>query len=320
MPTSSIVYDAVMSHCISRTIVRVMYALSSFSQSNSLSFQLLSTIKMGKVKRVAFLFTPWILTAAACICTALITLSGWNKGTLPNYYFVKVDFTNLNVSGASGPDDRTSLAAALEAVQGDLADIYEIHLWNYCNSSHSTTTNKTLQQCSERTACFTFDIISTWGLNITTSDSANTYLNRAMHNSTAKSQVKLKQLEDKLLGSNASKALEVYHELGKSMSRLYTASFWVTCGTLLVALLAFCSRIGSLCTWISAILSSLVNTLAVSISIAAYIALVGGLRGLFDGYNVQVDLGRDAMIIAGLSVGFNWTATLLWSCGLCCGR
>ena len=261
---------------------------------------------MGKVKRVAFLFTPWILTAPACICTALITLSGWNKGTLPNYYFVKVDFTNLNVSGASGLDDRTSLAAALEAVQGDLADIYEIYLWNYCNSSHSTTT---LQECSERTACFTFDIISTWGLNITTSDSANT-----------NSQVKLKQLEDKLLGSTASKALEVYRELGKSMSRLYTASFWATCGTLLVALLAFCSRIGSLCTWISAILSSLVNTLAVSISIAAYVALVGGLRGLFDGHNVQVDLGRDAMIIAGLSVGFNWTATLLWSCGLCCGR
>ena len=177
---------------------------------------------MVKVKRVAFLFTPWILTAAACICTALITLSGWHKGTLPKYYFVKVDFTNLNVSGASGPDDRTSLAAALEAVQGDLADIYEIYLWNYCNSSHSTTT---LQECSERTACFTFDIISTWGLNITTSDSANTNLNRAMHNSTAKSQVKLKQLEDKLLGSTASKALEVYRELGKSMSRLYTASF-----------------------------------------------------------------------------------------------
>ena len=84
---------------------------------------------MGKGGRIACILTPWLLTIASFICILLIEISGWNKSILPGYYFMKVNFTDLDVSGASGLANTTTLTAALKEVQGDLADIYEIHLW-----------------------------------------------------------------------------------------------------------------------------------------------------------------------------------------------
>jgi hypothetical protein len=61
----------------------------------------------------------------------MIEISGWNKGILGDYYFMKVNFTDLDVSSASTMANTTTLTAALKEVEGNLANIYEIHLWNY---------------------------------------------------------------------------------------------------------------------------------------------------------------------------------------------
>ena len=272
---------------------------------------------MGKAGRVACILTPWLLTIASFICIVLIEISGWNKGILPDYYFMKVNFTDLDVSGASSLANTTTLTAALKEVQGDLANIYEIHLWNYCNSS---TTNDTIQQCSGRTAGFTFDFIDVWGLNSTSaaSDSGNTYSNNQVQNAANDIKDKTEQLENYLLGSTARKALEAYRKIGKAMFYLYAVSFWATLATIVAGLLAVCSRWGSLITWILAFGSSVINTAAVAISTALYIALVEGLKGVFNDYNVHVNIGKNAMIVTWLSVVFGWAATLFWLFSICC--
>lgn len=231
---------------------------------------------------------------------------------------MKVNFTDLSVSGAGDLANSTTLTAALREVQGDLANIYEIHLWNYCNSSAS---NDTIQQCSGRTAGFTFDFINTWGLNDTTaaSDSnSNDLSNNELQNAVDDIKDKTEQLENDLLGSTARKALQAYRKIGKAMFYLYAVSFWATLATLVAGLLAICSRWGSLLTWILAFGSSVVNTAAVAISTALYIALVEGLKGVLNDYNVEVSLGRSAMVVTWLSVVFGWAATLFWLFSICC--
>jgi hypothetical protein len=86
---------------------------------------------MGKGGRVACILTPWLLTIASFVCITMIEISGWNKGILGDYYFMKVNFTDLDVSSASTLANTTTLTTALKEVEGNLANIYEIHLWNY---------------------------------------------------------------------------------------------------------------------------------------------------------------------------------------------
>jgi hypothetical protein len=72
------------------------------------------------------------LTALSLVCLILIEISGWHSTTLPQYYFMKVNFTDLSVSSASTLDNTTTLELALEAAQktNSLDDIYEIREWN----------------------------------------------------------------------------------------------------------------------------------------------------------------------------------------------
>ena len=86
---------------------------------------------MGKGGRIACILTPWLLTIASFVCITLIEISGWNKNILGDYYFMKVNFTDLDVGGASNLANTTTLTAALKEVDNSLADVYEIHLWNY---------------------------------------------------------------------------------------------------------------------------------------------------------------------------------------------
>jgi hypothetical protein len=209
---------------------------------------------MGKGGRIACILTPWLLTIASFVCILLIEISGWNKSILPGYYFMKVNFTNLDVSGASGLANTTTLTAALKEVQGDLADIYEIHLWNYCNSS---TSNDTIISCSGRTAGFTFDFIDTWHLNDTSaaSSTSSDNSNNVIENEANNIKDKTEQLENNLLGDTARKALEAYRKIGKVMFYLYAVAFWATLATIVAGILAVCSRWGSLLTWILAFVS-----------------------------------------------------------------
>lgn len=291
---------------------------------------------MGKGGRVACILTPWLLTIASFVCITLIEVSGWNKSVLPGYYFLKVNFTDLDLSGASGLANSTSLTAALKEVEGDLADIYEIHLWNYCNSS---TSNDTISRCSGRTAGFTFDFLDVWGLNNTqaASDSSSGYSNNQLQTAENDLTSKTEQLEDNLLGSTARKALDAYRKIGKAMFYLYAVSFWATLATIVAGILAICSRWGSLITWILAFVSlliccwrevtstdvqsqgsSVVNTAAVALSTGLYIALDEGLKGVLNNYNVHVNIGTSAMVVTWLSVVFGWGATLFWLFSICC--
>lgn len=277
------------------------------------------TTTMGKAGRIACIFTPFALTIASFICLILIEIAGWNKGLLPSYYFMKVNFTDLDITSVSNLAgiDTTTLTLALQQIENQLADVYEIHLWNYCTSD---STNGTIDYCSKREAEFSFDPVDVWSLNATstTSGATPTFSNSVIQSAVNTVSGNVESFEDDLLGYGAKDALEAYKKASKAMFILYAVAFWTTLATLVLGILAIFSRWGSLCTWIFASISSIINLAAVGLTTGIFVALVGALKGVLDPYNVSTDLGRRVLVVGWLGVVFSWAATLFWLFSVCC--
>ncbi|TKA32556.1 hypothetical protein B0A50_01664 [Salinomyces thailandicus] len=275
---------------------------------------------MGKAGRIACIFTPWALTLASFICLVLIELAGWNKGQLPSYYFFKADFTGLDVSGASGGDDTTTLTLALQEAQqnGGLAQFYDIYLWNYCSSRSS---DNSLSFCSDRQSEYAFDPVEVWSLNATSaaaSASSTSSSDNAIESKIAEVEANTKALENEILGKSGREALDAYKHVSKWMFIAYEISFWTTLATMVCGILAIFSRIGSLLTWILSVVSSVFTFAAVLTSTILFAVLVGSLKAIMDPYGIKLSLGTNALTVTWLSVAFSWAATLFWLFSTCC--
>ena len=215
---------------------------------------------MGKAGRVACIVTPWALTIASFVCLILLELGGYNKNSteLNSLYFFKANFTGLNISSANDLANTTTLTVALEEAKnsGKLASLYEVHLWNYC-SANSTSSNGTIDFCSDRHANYYFDPVEVWGLNATTQTASSTVsgdnpissaVNTAKNNTEA--------FENKILGKSGKEALDAYRHVAKWMFIAYEVSFWTTLATIVCGFLAIFSRIGSFFTWLFSFVSS----------------------------------------------------------------
>ena len=114
----------------------------------------------------------------------------------------------------------SSLIAGLvgQASSNKLYDFYEVYMWNYSAGSTSNGVD-TIQYCSPRQAKFVFNPIDVWGLNGTT-------------------------IQKDIPGAVTS-AINAYSKGAQWMFIAYTVAFWVTAATIVVGLLAICSRIGS---------------------------------------------------------------------------
>lgn len=196
-----------------------------------------------------------ILTIASFLCLALIEISGWNK-SMPDYYFMKVNFTYADLSSASALANTTTLTQALKEAQNEIADIYEVHLWNYCTSDK---VDGKIEKCSERHASFVFDPVKVWHLNGTSAatGTSTSSSDNALESVAAQYKDKAEAVEDELLGDAGRKALDAYRKVAKVMFVLYAIAFWTTLATIVVGILAIFSRWGSLFTWILSAVSSI---------------------------------------------------------------
>lgn len=279
---------------------------------------------MGKAGRVACITIPWALTLASLVCLAMVEVSGWKKSTETSLYFFEVDFSNLTVSSASSLDNTTDLTLALEAAQtaDTLADVYQIHLWNYCSAN---STNGTIDYCAKRQSNYYFDPITVWGLNSTTTTSSTTATSTsdsavasAVESAEAAVEDDTKELEDDVLGKSGREALDAYKHVAKWMFIAYEVSFWTTLATIVCGILAIFSRWGSLFTWLFSLVSTVFTVGAVLTSTVLFSVLVGALKTLLDPYDVKVTLGTHALIVCWLAAVFSLGATLFWLFSICC--
>lgn len=202
------------------------------------------------------------LTVASFLALTFCQVSGWHSNSLldPNF-LMHADFGNLSVTSIDGGIGRPELAEALSlaSTSGKLEDTYRIYLWNYCSGSRSSSeVTHRESRCSERQSSFIFDPVGVFGLNATSSsrqlDDSNKTNNTFV---TAIDAIKddLKSLETRVLGGTASRALSIYRRVARWNFIAYQCAFWTTLVTIIIGLMAICSRWGSLFTWIMAAVS-----------------------------------------------------------------
>lgn len=213
---------------------------------------------MGKGGRIACIFTPMILTIASLIAIAFLEVSGWEPDSAMNAnYLMSVDFSNFSAADAGSLADSTELTAALTLAEasGQLKETYRIYLWNYCTANQ---TAGDIDWCSDRQSSFVFDPVEEFGLNATTAEAptGTSEADNAVASAINNAKQNVEEFQDKVLGDTASGAIKVYKRVAKWNFIAYQVSFWTTLITIVVGLLAICSRWGSLCTWIMAVVIS----------------------------------------------------------------
>lgn len=193
-----------------------------------------------------------VLTIASLVALAFLEASGWSRGSpLNNNYLMSVDFSNFSTADAGSLSNSTELTTALTAAEtlGLLEDQYRVYLWSYCTAEK---TGGNMDWCSHKKSGFVFDPVELFKLNSTAvstgSDETDNVIKDAINNA--------KEKGDEILGDTASGAMKVYKKVAKWNFWAYQIAFWTTVVTIVVGLLAICSRWGSLCTWIFAVVSS----------------------------------------------------------------
>lgn len=176
---------------------------------------------MGKAGRAACILTPMLLTLASFICLLLVELGGISKGneTLNDFNFFTADLTNLTVPSGSSSELSTAIQTAKDS--GALAEIYQIHLWNYCSSNSSSDGD--IDYCSKRKTNFVFDPLDVWGISIanSTTSTATSSGDNAVESAINTVTSNLSEYEDELLGDSGKKALDAYRKVAKWMFIAY---------------------------------------------------------------------------------------------------
>jgi hypothetical protein len=217
---------------------------------------------MGKGGRIACIFAPMSLTVASFLALSFCQVSGWHSNSLldPNF-LMYADFGNLSVATVDGFKGRPELAEALSlaSMSGRLEDTYRIYLWNYCSGSRSSGEAMHREsRCSERQSGFIFDPVGVFGLNAISLSRQPDDGNKT-DNSIVKAidavEDDLKNLEMKVLGGTASRALSIYRRVARWNFIAYQCAFWTTLVTIIIGVVAICSRWGSFFTWIMAAVS-----------------------------------------------------------------
>lgn len=260
---------------------------------------------MGKLGRIACIFTPYALTIASLICLILVNVGNTNKdnSSLSHLYFFRLDFSSFTAVAGSSDLDKVitvadkaddnadqKLAEALQTAKKNhhLSDFYDIGLWNYCSGDKKNDQYQ-LTNCSDRQAAFWFNLTDVWHLDSTD-----------------------------VLPSNIQKDINVYREVSKWMFFAYVAAFISTVVELIVGVFAICSRWGSCVTSIvSAVAFGF--TLAASItSTVLFATLTGTLNTALKPYDVKTSMGTSMLATTWLAVAFSLGSILFWLLSSCC--
>lgn len=247
-----------------------------------------------------------VLTIISFILMIVIMMGGWNKSdsNLSSLYFFKADIsdfkTNITKSGVlstnipGNVDDklRTFLDELTSSEKSsNLSDVYQVYLWNYCQGSDKNGT-VSLTKCSSKQARFWFNPVEVWGLNGT-------------------------GVTD-LVPNELEKGLNIYQKVANWMFVAYAIAFFTTLSSIVVGLLAICSRWGSCCTTIVSAASTLFSFLAALTSTILFSVLTGTFNTVLKAYGIKLHVGTKMMALDWVAFAFSLGATLFWTVSICC--
>ncbi|RMZ77075.1 hypothetical protein DV737_g4562, partial [Chaetothyriales sp. CBS 132003] len=266
---------------------------------------------MVNAGRVACIATPFILSLGALITLVLIFLAGTidKSDTVDGFYFLKIDLSNLTVSGSSGSSlsglsaistldssstNVTALGDALETAKDTLGvrDYYTLYLRSSC--SWYAQNESQYANCTSPTSYWWFNPITAWGLNSTGTS------------------------VDELLSTSLREGLSTYHHTSKAVFLLYTAALTAVAATLLVGFTAIFSRWGSLLTTFFAGAAATLFVGASAVATALFVILRTVLNhNLRDDYSVYSSVGSRSLVLSWIGAAFALAAGFFWLLSVC---
>jgi len=255
---------------------------------------------------------PFALTLASLICILIVTLAGVTSNSL---FLFKVDTQNLSISATdltnlhsrdlharlgTGAFASISSASSAEEAAGatsvnitaadlDLYDAYTISLWNYCYIEGKVTTCEHAE--------------FNWAANATNVTTTLTTL-AAKNGAT-------------FADSTLINAVKTLGTIIKWAEIVYIIAGVLALLELVVGLFAFCSRIGSCCTFLVSGFST-VAVIAAAILSTVTAAVVVGAVSAFDKYGVSASFNTAFLAISWLAVAFSLAGSLFWLFSVCC--
>lgn len=248
---------------------------------------------MGKLGRVGCIATPMCMSIASLVCLIIVFLSGVSPG-LRSYYFMRADMTeftanpDLDIAPGTNLDEQFLDRFRSSATSGDVADIYQIYIWNHCSSKADGTDFS----CSPRRASYWFNPIEVWGLE-----------------GTEVQEHFPQRLQD---------GLNAYRKVAGWMFGCYAAAACITAAEIILGLLGICSRMGSLATTIVSGVTTLLTIAGAATSTALYGTLTGTFNTVLEPMNVRATMGRRSLAVCWLAAAFSTGAGLFWLISSCC--
>ena len=200
-------------------------------------------------------------------------------------------FSELTTAALSGYTVQgTDAASNITAADLGLADYYKVALWGICSTTGSST------KCSKPKFNWASSALN--GTNVT------------LIGSTTSVQVTLpKSIHD---------SLKTFAVLSEWTQVVYIIAFVVSVLELVVGLFAFCSRVGSCCTFI---VSGFSTTAVIVASIMATVVssvVVGAIESSAKAYGAKASLNVSFLGVTWLATAFSIGAGLFWLLSICC--
>lgn len=257
---------------------------------------------MGKVGRFACIFTPMALTIASLLCLAVV-LSGqaYQKSSLSReLYFFKADTTGFkndpdNVLDhlPEGVTPNNDLVKAIQgaASSGNMRDIYQVGLWNYCEADLKDGKEENWH-CTDRKNYFWFNPFEVWKLENTSIQAA--------------------------FPEDFQNGIDTYHKVSRWMFIAYMIALVLTIAEILVGISAIFSRWGSLITTIVSTAQTLFMIAAASTSTALYGTLTGVFHSVLEPYNIKSSMSTKMLSWLWVGVAFSIASGFFWLISVCC--
>jgi SUR7/PalI family len=247
---------------------------------------------------------PFALTLASLICILIVTLAGVTSNGL---FLFKVDTQNLSISATDltnlhsrdlharfGGGPFSSVTAGppstnITAADLGLYDAYTISLWNYCYIEGKVTTCEHAE--------------FNWAGNATNITTTLTTL-AAKNGAT-------------FADSTLINTVNTLATIIKWTEIVYIIAGVLAFVELVVGVFAFCSRVGSCCTFLVSGFSTVAVIAAASLSTVSAALVVGAVSAL-NKFGVSASFDTAFLAISWLAVAFSLAGSLFWLFSVCC--
>lgn len=246
---------------------------------------------MATGRDLCIFFFPFLTTVATLVLACLVFVGSYkNVPVVNDVYFLRLNFTDIDLSNISGVSSDDSEIISDIASELGISNIYDAGANGYCQG----TKNGTIVDCYSPTTPYWFDLVTIL------EDDADTGITIDLPTDVTDYEKTLKA---------ASEAMWICYLIGIGLTGI----------ELLSGFFSFHSRIASCCSMLFAGIGSLFLFIASALATGIFIVYKEAFNKNFSSYGVSGSLGSKAFIITWISAAASLVSSTWWMFSICCG-